>query len=447
MAIGGGEVVSPTAALLTTALLLCPPLLVSWPWLREKAQGLGEKGARYTERLVPLSPLVLTVLALLFRVNAFLSGDGRDAQVAAWLPEGVGGVAALPYIFAGEVGAMFGVLLGFAAMLAWTTKSANSHDSTQVRTMRWAALLWIVLLGWGTPSDAFSISAIASGLPPYGSAPELFGLDMILLGALLVHPLLSTLVRLEIHSLRFVSKKRLGAALLVGCLAMLISQSGRMGEGVAVLVLGIVLVGAGGHLIVSEKIYELRGQGKGRKWTGLLRTFVHSGLLIILGTAWVAYQDPSVESFYNAIWQTRLISGWVLACGLVGAMSPMAGFDSRPRPEAWGWHSGTLLALLILPGLPFATAAVAPVFLAVTTVPILATHLERRPNLRPVRRIIESGLIIAGQIFLLYTWVGDDGILLMLFGWSAVGVVLLYRSEKTPASVMSTSAMDLEESE
>ena len=435
MAIGGGEVVSPTAALLTTALLLCPPLLVTWPWLRERTQSFGEKWQRLVERLVPLSPLLLILLALIFRIDAVLSADGRDSHVAAWLPEGVGGAAAIPYIFAGEAGAMFGVLLGFAAMLAWRTRDANSHDSMQVRAVRWAALAWVVLLGWGTPSDAFSISVASSALPPFGSVPEMFGLDMVLLGALIVHPLLSTIARLEIHGMRFASKLRLGSALVVGSVAMLISQTGRMGEGVAMLALGITLVGVGGHLIVSMKIYDLRGQGKGRKWTGLLRTFVHSILFIVIGTAWVAWQDPAVASFHNALWETRYISGWVLMCGLVGAMAPMAGFDSRPRPEAWGWHSGTLFSIAIFPGLPFASAAFAPVFLAATTVPILATHPEKRPRLAPTQRIIESILIIAAQILLLYTWVGEDGLLLMLGCWSAVALVLLHRSEKPPSSV------------
>ena len=69
MAIGGGDAVSPTAALLTIALLSIPPLLACHPWLPPRLS-----------RFVHLIPITLVGLAVLFRIQVMWVADGHDAH-------------------------------------------------------------------------------------------------------------------------------------------------------------------------------------------------------------------------------------------------------------------------------------------------------------------------------------------------------------------------------
>jgi len=38
----------------------------------------------------------------------------------------------------------------------------------------------------------------------------------------------------------------------------------------------------------------------------------------------------------------------VTAIGLLGMLLPLLGFDSHPRPEAWGWRFGIALSPMLL---------------------------------------------------------------------------------------------------
>jgi len=38
----------------------------------------------------------------------------------------------------------------------------------------------------------------------------------------------------------------------------------------------------------------------------------------------------------------------VTGLGLIGMLLPLLGFDSHPRPEAWGWRSGIAFSPIIL---------------------------------------------------------------------------------------------------
>ena len=93
--------------------------------------------------------------------------------------------------------------------------------------------------------------------------------------------------------------------------------------------------------------------------------------------------------------------GWILLCGIGGALIPTMGFDDTPRPEAWGFHSGLILAPALLPGLPLIQTAHLPILIIVIVIPILATLPEYRPSLDWKRRGLESIILLSILPFVL----------------------------------------------
>jgi hypothetical protein len=135
-----------------------------------------------------------------------------------------------------------------------------------------------------------------------------------------------------------------------------------------------------------------------RRWVGLLLTFFLSSVIIVIGLSWFAMPDE----FWKAIWYARLAVGWILLCGIIGALTPMMGYDAYPRPEAWGFHTGLILAPAILPHLELIEYAILPIFVIGIVLPILATLPEYRPQIDWKRRGLEMILLLSLLPFSLY---------------------------------------------
>ncbi|MDP6906701.1 MAG: hypothetical protein QF440_04720 [Candidatus Thalassarchaeaceae archaeon] len=379
MAIGGGDAFSPSAALLTIALLGVPPLLMFHSWLPEKF-------SRYAH-FVPCLILSITVF---FRIHALWNSDGHDSQVVEWLPEGINKFSAIPYVFSGPAGIMFGLLLGFSIGIA-----IRKTDNVTLRIHRWAALCWIVLLGWGTPSDGFarsiedmSLSAIESPIGWQNMMFPILGIGLSLI-------VLPTLSLAEISSPRTIHPLRLIASVCV--IVLLLDLSSEK----ALSALMILIIAAIYHLIISAWVHQERGLTSSDKWKSLQFVFFHSTFVLIIGTSLLSMSEPNIGTFGEAIWSSRIAIGWILVCGLGGALLPTIGFDSRPRPEVWGFLSGFFFAPAFLPRLEYIEFSFVPILILVVTMPILATSTETHPSLTFSRKTLEiSGLILI-QVFLL----------------------------------------------
>ncbi len=380
MAIGGGDAVSPTAALLTIALLSIPPLLAFHPWLPSRFS-----------RFVHLIPVILIGGAVLFRVQAMWIADGHDTQVVGWLPKGTDGFSALIHIFDGPAGLMLGLLFGFALGIAIRPK-----DYLTLRLHRWAALCWLVLLGWGTPSDGFARNLSEIPLSDFASETDWKNLLFPILGLGLSLVVLPTLSFAEISGPNLIPTIQLVAAISISLLLLDLST------GTAMSAVMILLLGAMAHIIVALWIQEKRGQAQRGKWGGLLLVFFYSSIFITAATGFVASSEPRLTGFEDAIWSSRLTVGWILVCGLAGALLPTIGWDSRPRPEVWGFLSGLLIAPALLPRMELVEHSLIPILLLSVTMPVMASFVEFRPEFSVLRRILELSLIIGGHIIVLF---------------------------------------------
>ena len=118
-----------------------------------------------------------------------------------------------------------------------------------------------------------------------------------------------------------------------------------------------------------------------------MTTFFLSAGLLIIGLSW--------SSALNEIWPSRWAIGWVLVCGIGGAMTPTMGFDANPRPEAWGFHTGIILAPALMPGIALIQHAQLPILVIAIVMPIIATLPEYRPSINWKRRGLEAIFLIS----------------------------------------------------
>lgn len=322
---------------------------------------------------------VLTAALLI--VPLVLLGSAQLPSRARFIPAGLMLLAtALHFespaqVFAGEAGRMLALLLGFSVGIA----RLEGREA-----QRWAALCWVLLLGWETPAAAFAHTVDTTGLE------ALMGWAHLVLGFAIGPWGLQVLCRID-----RATRLEIGFGLLIGL--NLIAMG---------LAVGWMLAGLLGHHVVSLRVHADRGQATRRRWMGLMRTYFHSVFILVLGTVWVADQAGAVIDLADAAWEVRHAVGFVLLCGLAGSLLPTLGIDARPRPEAWGFHMGMLVAPALLPGIAHIEHTLLSILLLVTTTPVLATHPEFRPDLPWRRRGLESLLIVGGQIvvILCFEW-------------------------------------------
>jgi hypothetical protein len=97
-------------------------------------------------------------------------------------------------------------------------------------------------------------------------------------------------------------------------------------------------------------------------------------------------QSTSTES---VTWAARYAIGWILLCGILGALTPLAGFDAHPRPEAWGFLTGMVVAPALLPNIAHIGSFQFPLLIIAIIMPWIGTLPEARPKLSPNRRLLE----------------------------------------------------------
>ena len=348
-----------TTQVLTVALLLVPILLMSRDWL-----------PKWIHRV----PFAIISLAVFFRIYAFWTIDLTDAQVVGYLPDDVTGLSTLLHIFDGESGLMLGLLFGFSAGLAWVEPTVSE--------CRWATLCWILLLGWGIDSDAFA-TITATTLSAQPSSLDWNSLIFPLIGLGLSLLVIPTLVKIE--------ETTPGRLIATFCIAIVFLDL--TSSPVAWMLLGLLA-----HRTSALRIHSIRGVASQHRWSGLLLTFSFSFIFIIIGTSWLAMSNE----FWTAIWVSRFAIGWLLLCGIAGALTPIMGYDAVPRPEAWGFHSGLIIAPALLPDLEYIQFAQLPILVVGITMPILATLPEYRPEMGWKRRGLEGILLVSVLPICLY---------------------------------------------
>ncbi len=348
-----------TTLVLTVGLLLVPVLLLGRDWM-----------PKWVHRI----PFAIISLAVLFRIYAFWTIDITDAQVVGYLPNHVTGIETILHIFDGPAGLMLGLLFGFSAGLSLAEPNTSE--------CRWATLCWVLLLGWGIDSDGFATIA-ATPLTAQPSIMDWQSAIYPLLGLGLSYLVIPTLVQIE-----DASPTRLAATFCI-CIVLLDLSS----SPVAWMLLSLIA-----HRISSLRIHSSRGVATQRRWVGLLLTFFLSSFFIVIGLNWLAMPDE----FWKTIWSSRFAVGWILFCGIVGALTPTMGYDAYPRPEAWGFHTGLILSPAILPHLVLIEYAMLPIFVIGIAMPILATLPEYRPQIDWKRRWSEMILLLLILPFSLY---------------------------------------------
>lgn len=98
---------------------------------------------------------------------------------------------------------------------------------------------------------------------------------------------------------------------------------------------------------LEEKINDSIGSGQGRSFSLGFSTLV--GIFLIFAITYVSVSTVDrIGSGDGAIavslWMTLAAS----SIGLIGMLLPLLGFDSHPRPEAWGWRISLALSPMFL---------------------------------------------------------------------------------------------------
>ena len=348
-----------TTLVLTIGLLLVPILFLGRDWM-----------PKWIHRV----PFAIISLAVLFRIYAFWTIDLTDTQVVGYLPEHVTGIATILHIFDGPEGLMLGLLFGFSAGFSLSEPNVNEY--------RWIILFWVLLLGWGVDSEGFT-TITATSLTDQSSILDWYSAVYPLIGFGLSIVAIPTLVNIE-----NATTPSLIATFGIGFVFLDISSSP-----VAWMLLSLIA-----HRISSLRIHSSRGVATQRRWSGLMLTFFLSSASIVIGLSWLAMPDE----FWNALWFSRLAVGWILLCGITGALTPTMGYDASPRPEAWGFHTGVILAPALLPGLTLIAYAQLPILIIALVMPILSTLPEHRPQINWKRRGLEGSVLFAILPFSLF---------------------------------------------
>ena len=157
-----------------------------------------------------------------------------------------------------------------------------------------------------------------------------------------------------------------------------------------------MLLGLTAHRSSALRADSIRGIASRRRWVGLLSIFVITLILLIYSVM----QNPS--STESVTWTARYAIGWIILCGILGALTPLAGFDARPRPEAWGFLTGMVVAPALLPNIPHIDAFHLPLFIIAIIMPWVGTLPEARPKLSRNRRLLELTAFLLVLPFVLH---------------------------------------------
>ena len=97
----------------------------------------------------------------------------------------------------------------------------------------------------------------------------------------------------------------------------------------------------------EDKISPKIGNGTGR--ANALAISILIGIVLIFATTFALVSNVNRigdgdGAIAVALWLTVAVTG----LGLIGMLLPLLGFDSHPRPEAWGWRFGISISPMII---------------------------------------------------------------------------------------------------
>ncbi|MDP6888582.1 MAG: hypothetical protein QF454_00970 [Candidatus Thalassarchaeaceae archaeon] len=369
-----------TNLVLTVALLVVPVLLLATNWM-----------PKWIHRV----PALIVSFAVIFRLHAFWTIDLTDAQVVGYLSSEVTGLDRILHIFDGPDGQMLGLLLGFAIGLAIVPSSTTQNQ--------WSTLCWILILGWGIDSAGFgkiSSTPLMNTPSPMDWRSAAYPLLGIGLSALVI----PTFVNIE-----SASTSHLLAAFSITIVLIDLSSNS-----IAWLILGLMA-----HRLSALRIYAKHGVAHRRRWLGLLLTFSLSILLLVLGLIL-----SSTEEYPQVLWAARLTIGWILLCGILGALTPIMGYDSVPRPEAWGFQTGILLAPALLPNMTLIENTQFPIIIIGIVMPYLAILPEYRPKIEWNKRLVQFIVLMSILPISMYmsSYIPPSLILILLVGFLLIRI-------------------------
>jgi len=98
---------------------------------------------------------------------------------------------------------------------------------------------------------------------------------------------------------------------------------------------------------LEDKINNRIGSGQGRSTS--LGVSILVGIVLIFAITYVSVSTVDRIGSGNgaiavSLWMTLAAS----SIGLIGMLLPLLGFDSHPRPEAWGWRTSLALSPMVL---------------------------------------------------------------------------------------------------
>ncbi len=429
MAVGGGDAFSLPATLLTLILLWS---FLQWSaplWLPGMYEKYPDKAKflRNFDRSLTILPVVLVLLVVLVLFRIHYVQDFNHGHVVNF---GINSSSALQRMLHGPFNTVGSPWLGIIILFALTTFVkeifGNSDYSLfddesadlRARVLRWHGFLWPLMLVGFIPSDAFSVhsepqtfigsqivpiqttitlifAGIGIGIWPYAMANysqsgEIGKGDNFLLAGI---PAVLALFFLAMSNLSSQQIDDFDELIALG-------QFSQISLAISMVVL---LLGWPVFLLLLTKVHQKRGIAKGRRWLGLTRSLAHTLILTWISGAVILESLPHIDGWFSALWLSLNLMLPLAIFGVVGTLLPIVGLDSRPRPEVWGFY---LLMSLSIPFLtirePLTVVLMPGLYMSMTTLPLLATHPEKRPNLPVQTRGIESGVLIGLTITALW---------------------------------------------
>ena len=431
MAVGGGDAFSLPATLLTLILLWS---FLQWSaplWLPGMYEKYPDKAKflRNFDRSLTMIPVALILLVVIDLMKAHYIQDTTYAHVANFGSATSTGfsIASLNHLFYSTGAPWLGILVLFSFTIVVLelhihvdqSLFAESQSADQrARVLRWHGLLWPIMLIGFIPSEAFAVYSEPQSF--IGSESASLGVSLALMFTGIGIGMWSFAIAefsqsgkdakldrvflaggMVVVSLFFLSIENTSSPIIWN-LANLIALE-ELDKLALTCALVVLLLGWPMFLIMMDSVHEKRGIAKSRRWLGLGRTLGHTMILTWVGGVILLEPLPHIAGWKDAFWLSLTLMIPLAVFGLVGTLLPMVGLDSRPRPEAWGFF---LMMSLTIPFLtirePLTGVLVPGLYMSMTTLPLLATHPEQRPNLAVKRRAIESAVLIGLTITALF---------------------------------------------
>ncbi|RJU86202.1 MAG: hypothetical protein DWC02_05020 [Candidatus Poseidoniales archaeon] len=151
------------------------------------------------------------------------------------------------------------------------------------------------------------------------------------------------LAQLLVNSVSF--DGRMSLLMLVTIIILQLGAQIFNGEILSVIISSAILIGFMPYF--EQKINPKIGSGQGRSLALGASTLI--GIIFILALTYVSISNVDrIGSDNGAIAVSLWLVVAVTGIGLLGMLLPLLGFDSHPRPEAWGWRFGIALSPMLL---------------------------------------------------------------------------------------------------